>query len=610
MARAEQRRRKDVAPASQTSTVHTLVDDSELEAMPRRSSGDSRAPPRSASQQPEALDSDSPAPAPAQHKPHSRLDVVDPAQVAEDEAPPDVIWVQWDGPGDPANPLNWSKRRKWLISSVGIGFCSLVSLSVSGYSIAAEDIQEELDTTRVLALLGLTTFTMTFGAAPLILAPLSEVYGRSLIYLLSAVVFALFFLPQALARNIETVLVSRFISGCAGSTAVSLVGGTIADVWRADERGTPMAWFSFAAFGATGLGPVMFGYLVQEKGFRAVNWVMFAMSAAFAVGLPLLLKETRASVLLSRKAAKLRRETGDARYMSRDDFERGSIRQMMKTSLGRPVRLLFTEPVLVAMTAWISFQWGVLYLFLVSIPYVFGRIYEFNTGECGMIYVTQFIGSVIGMSMDQYCMRLYRANVAKRGPEARLYTAFVGGVCVPVGAFIFCFTAYPHVHWMAPTIGIVILYCGMYTVYLSAFNYLAEAYTLYASSALSAMSFVRNCVGAVFPLFTTQMYTGLGIQGAAGLTAGLGTLLSATPFVLFIYGARLRARSPFAQELQRRAEKEEEEEEEERTRSRMASRAASRAPSKERSVEKEGEDALDEVAGEAQALPRDGHPGV
>lgn len=324
---------------------------------------------------------------------------------------------------------------------------------------------------------------------------------------MSAVVFALFFLPQALARNIETVLVSRFISGCAGSTAVSLVGGTIADVWRADERGTPMAWFSFAAFGgerslrslsrpcpstetdgagaspraATGLGPVMFGYLVQEKGFRAVNWVMFAMSAAFAVGLPLLLKETRASVLLSRKAAKLRKETGDARYMSRDDFERGSIRQMMKTSLGRPVRLLFTEPVLVAMTAWISFQWGVLCaclpslcdapgpfqaltaaarhsdLFLVSIPYVFGRIYEFNTGECGMIYVTQFIGSVIGMSMDQYCMRLYRANVAKRGPEARLYTAFVGGVCVPVGAFIFCFTAYPHVHWMAPTIGIVIL---------------------------------------------------------------------------------------------------------------------------------------------------------
>jgi hypothetical protein len=87
------------------------------------------------------------------------------------------------------------------------------------------------------------------------------------------------------------------------------------------------------------------------------------------------------------------------------------------------------------------------------------------------------------------------------------------------------------------------------------------------------MSFVRNVVGvsqfrepldppiwkliipilsqAVFPLFTPAMYDSLGIQGAGGLTAGIGTLLSITPFVLFKYGSRLRARSPFAQELAR-----------------------------------------------------------
>lgn len=56
---------------------------------------------------------------------------------------------------------------------------------------------------------------------------------------------------------------------------------------------------------------------------------------------------------------------------------------------------------------------------------------------------------------------------------------------------------------------------------------------------------------AVFPLFTTAMYDSLGIQGAGGLTAGIGTLLSITPFVLFKYGHRLRARSPFALELAR-----------------------------------------------------------
>ena len=95
-----------------------------------------------------------------------------------------------------------------------------------------------------------------------------------------------------------------------------------------------------------------------------------------------------------------------------------------------------------------------------------------------------------------------------------------------------------------------------------------DRYTLYASSALSGMSFSRNIVGSVFPLFTTQvsgvrlslspeltcywqLYDALGVQGAGGLTAGLGAVLAATPFIMYRYGAALRARSPFAKELER-----------------------------------------------------------
>lgn len=62
----------------------------------------------------------------------------------------------------------------------------------------------------------------------------------------------------------------------------------------------------------------------------------------------------------------------------------------------------------------------------------------------------------------------------------------------------------------------------------------------------------------MFPLFTTQLYNALGVQGAGGLTAGLAALLSATPFLLYKYGARLRARSPFAKELERLAALEQE----------------------------------------------------
>lgn len=324
-------------PPSQTTTIHTLVDESGAATM-RPSS-------------PRALES----PADDLHKATSRtsrLDVVDPQDVAEECAPPDVVWVEWDGPecvpvfvelagravgragespadltfwvilsrSDPANPLNWSRRRKvrstrppsaggeevrarradlpkpplpllpprprlaeratvddeqrrhrLLFGRLDIGL-SLQHRRRLGRERAAHE-QRALSARRhdVHSLLRrasrslhlTSTCRSSFAdpqpvarrpqAAPLLLAPLSEVYGRSSIYLGSAIVFALFFIPQALAPNIATMLVARFISGCAGSTAVALVGGTIADVWRADERGTPMALFSFAAFGGASL---------------------------------------------------------------------------------------------------------------------------------------------------------------------------------------------------------------------------------------------------------------------------------------------------------------------------------------------------------------------
>lgn len=69
------------------------------------------------------------------------------------------------------------------------------------------------------------------------------------------------------------------------------------------------------------------------------------------------------------------------------------------------------------------FQQGVMYLELVSIPLTFREVYKFSLGSSGLVYVTQVIGSFLGFFLEGYCGRLYARNVAKRGTEARLYTA-------------------------------------------------------------------------------------------------------------------------------------------------------------------------------------------
>ena len=59
--------------------------------------------------------------------------------------------------------------------------------------------------------------------------------------------------------------------------------------------------------------------------------------------------------------------------------------------------------------------------------------------------------------VNHFCDKLYHKNVARKGPEARLYTAMVGGVLLPLGSFIYAWTAFAHIHWIAPMIGISIL---------------------------------------------------------------------------------------------------------------------------------------------------------
>lgn len=90
---------------------------------------------------------------------------------------------------------------------------------------------------------------------------------------------------------------------------------------------------------------------------------------------------------------------------------------------------------------------------------------------------------------------------------------------------------------------------GIYSIYLATFNYLADAYHRYASSALAAQSFCRNLMGGIFPLFTAVMFKHLTFQGAVSLLGGIGLLLTAVPWVLTLYGPAIRRRSKFASEI-------------------------------------------------------------
>lgn len=108
----------------------------------------------------------------------------------------------------------------------------------------------------------------------------------------------------------------------------------------------------------TALAPVMFGIVEQTHGFRLIFWILFAQSGLFTVILIFFVRETRAPVLLSRKAARLRKETGSQRYRARSDLERASLRVMLYHSLTRPIQMLIFEPVIIAFSLYAAVAWA------------------------------------------------------------------------------------------------------------------------------------------------------------------------------------------------------------------------------------------------------------
>lgn len=118
---------------------------------------------------------------------------------------------------------------------------------------------EELGASEEVSLLAVITFVPGFGIGPMFFAPISELFGRRIVYGTTLFVAVVFIIPCAVAKNAATLVICRLIDGIAFSGPMTLVGGTLAGLWKAEERGVPMAAFSAAPFIGPAIGPEKVG---------------------------------------------------------------------------------------------------------------------------------------------------------------------------------------------------------------------------------------------------------------------------------------------------------------------------------------------------------------
>ena len=107
-------------------------------------------------------------------------------------------------------------------------------------------------TSSTIVSLTVSIYLCGFAVGPMFIAPLSELYGRLVIYHTCNVIYIGFIIGCALGKNTAMFLVFRFLAGCASSGPLTVGGGTVADVIPPAQRGRVMSLFFMGPL----LGPV------------------------------------------------------------------------------------------------------------------------------------------------------------------------------------------------------------------------------------------------------------------------------------------------------------------------------------------------------------------
>lgn len=411
---------------------------------------------------------------------------------------------------------------------------------------------DSFDASTEVATLGVSLFVLGFAVGPLLWAPLSEMYGRQVIFAITYGAFAAFNAGATGSKNIQTLLVLRFFAGAFGSSPLTNAGGQIADMFDASERGLAMGLFALAPFLGPTIGPIAGGFLGQSKGWVWIEALMAIVSGVmWLLGL-IFIPETYTPVLLRKRAQTLSSMSGKVYRAKTDSGGEKTGWHALSTALVRPWVLLFKEPIVSVLSIYMAIIYGTLYMLFGAFPICFQESRGWSEGTGGLAFLGVAVGMILATMLVPLGNRHYLQTAAEHGgiapPEARLKSAMVGAVTIPVGLFWFAWTNGPSIHWISSIMAGMPFGFGMVIIFLAITSYLIDAYTIFAASALAANSVLRSLFGFAFPLFTKYMYDNLGIHWASSVPAFLALACLPAPFFFYKRGAAIRTRCPFAAE--------------------------------------------------------------
>ncbi|KAL6719560.1 hypothetical protein ACLMJK_003802 [Lecanora helva] len=348
----------------------------------------------------------------------------------------DTVTVDFDGPNDQQHPRNWPAKKKTATVAIITVMAFVVPLTTSMLAPGVPQLMREFNSTNPQ----LSTFVVSIdvlglAVGPLLLGPLSEIYGRSIIYKSASLFFFACMIACALAPDLVALIIFRFLSGCAGAVANTNSGGTITDIHVAEERGAAMAWIGMGTLVGPVIGPVLGGFVTQGLNWRWTFWILAIVvsrlawmlnsesadngkmlkSGVTALLIIQFLDETYPNRILQIKARKAQKLTGTPRAPVHDRPQTPS-HMVFSRAIVRPIKLLLCSPVILALSVYLALIYGEMYILFTTYPEVFSQQYQFSANAIGLSYLGLGVGLVIGTGLVQrYSDKISQRMTTKNG---------------------------------------------------------------------------------------------------------------------------------------------------------------------------------------------------
>ncbi|KAK3716829.1 hypothetical protein LTR37_006179 [Vermiconidia calcicola] len=465
-----------------------------------------------------------------------------------------TILVDWYDTSDPANPQNWSQAKKAFASFLICLYTLAFYMGSAIYTPSAAVISEKFGVSQEVSALGLSLYVLAYGLGPLLFSPLSEIpsIGRNPPYIISFGIFVILSIPTALVNNVPGLMVLRFLQGFFGSPCLATGGASLQDMYSLIKLPYVLCLWALAATCGPALGPVISGFSVPAMNWHWSLWEILWLSAPIFLAMALFLPETSTPNILLRRAQRLRKLTGNNNLKAQSEIDQANMTpgDVAYEALVRPAQLIFMDPAIGFTAGYIALCYGIYYSFFEAFPLVYIGLYGFSVGEMGLTFLSITVGVILSIALYwTYIWKVVEPDIRANGlgaPEKRLIPALASSMLLPIGLFIFGWTGNGDIHWIVSVVGILIFTVGVFILMQCVFVYLPMVYPQYAASLFAGNDAARSFIAFAAVMFGHPMYIGMGIGAATSMLGGLTAACVGGIFVLYLYGAKLRARSRFS----------------------------------------------------------------